>query len=177
MQKAHLRTDRSELQWTKILAVATLLLVAVTAWLVFETRRASTRQLGVETWLTLVARFHSKEMMRARKTLAIQLGSYDPATHDELNEMTLDFFEDLGTAYKSGYLDKHMAESTFSYYVNYWWAASEKYVHNERLEGGVDLSSYSDFEDLAKAMHHDDLDIDSKSLKQFLEDEKHLDVD
>ena len=40
---------------------ATLALVAVTLWLVWETRTASKRQLGVQTWLTLLQRFDSNE--------------------------------------------------------------------------------------------------------------------
>ena len=55
-------------------AVATLALVAATLWLVWETRAASKRAIGVQTWLTLLQRFDSAEMKQARKRLAAQLG-------------------------------------------------------------------------------------------------------
>src|SRR5439155_9334917 len=117
---------------TALLAGATVCL----AWLTYRLEKAwvktsseqiqawfktSAEQIGVNTWLVLQRRFDSREMKRARKVLAEQLRTYTTAKHREISETVLDFFEDVGTTYKEGYLNKKLAESAFSYYACRWW--------------------------------------------------------
>jgi uncharacterized protein YdaU (DUF1376 family) len=159
------------------LAVITGVLVLATFWLVYETRHAATRQIGVQTWLALDERFDSKEMKQARKALAAQLDPYDPKKFDEMDETVLDFFEDVGVTYKNDDLDKELAMSSFSYEANLWWASAEEFVHDDRIRSGNDPTVYDGFENLAKAMRRYDPKVDSKAVKQFLEDEKSLSTD
>src|SRR6266851_4281105 len=109
-------------------AGATLLLAIGTFWLAWITRRlekawfrTSSEQIGVNTWLVLQRRFDSREMKKARKVLSEQLQTYTTAKHGEISETVLDFFEDVGTTYREGYLNKKLAESAFSYYACRWW--------------------------------------------------------
>ena len=106
-----------------IMAIATTAMAIATFWLVCESRRTSFRQIGVQTWLELEQRFDSVEMKRARKKLAQQLKSYSPNKHDKMSETVLNFFESVGIAYKSGYLDKNLAGSSFSFHACRWWEA------------------------------------------------------
>ena len=44
----------------------------------------------------------------------------------------LNFFEDVSTAYENGYLDKTLAENSYSFYLCRWWEALKSYVDQER---------------------------------------------
>jgi hypothetical protein len=171
---------------TGILAVATVVLAVATVWLALstwslaqstakmlaETREASVRQLGVETWLRLSARFDSEEIRRSRVKLAGKLGSYDPSKHDEITEEVLDLMEDIGTLYKLGLINKHLADSAFSYHASRLWEVAKTYIYQER-ERSKDNELFSDFEAFAKDMRRPDEKLDSLDLKKFLNDEKH----
>jgi len=76
-----------------------------------------------------------------------------------------------------GLINKKLAESAFSFYVNHWWRAAKSYVDRERQLHGDDQTLFEDFERLAKAWQHLDPKIDNEALKKFLEDEKRLRVD
>jgi Domain of unknown function (DUF4760) len=156
-------------------AVATLALVAVTLWLVWETRVASKRQIGVQTWLTLLQRFDSNEMKQARKRLVPQLSAYDRTKHDRISETVLNFFEDVGTAHKLGYLDSKLADSSFSYYAVIWWEAAKPYVDEERRRKDGDQSLFEDFERFANKMRREPVTADL--LQAFLADENRLKPD
>ena len=156
-------------------AGATLALVAATLWLVWETRTASKRQLGVQTWLTLLQRFDSAEMKQARKRLATQLAAYDRTKHDRIGETVLDFFEDVGTAHRLGFLNKGLADSTFSYYAACWWEAAKAYIDEERRRKGGDSSLFEDFEKLAAKLRREP--ITAEALQAFLADESKLKAD
>ncbi len=162
---------------TWILAVATVTLAGATVWLALESRQGSLRQIRVQTWLVMEPRFDSKEMKLARKKLAKQLDPYDQSKHDQITEEVLELFESIGTIYNLGLLDKKLAASSFSYYANYWWEAAKSYVDNERRMRGDDDSLFSEFEKFAGAMRKEDPKIDSKALKDFLDNEKRLKTD
>jgi len=155
--------------------LATLALVTVTLWLVWETRTASKRQLGVQTWLTLLQRFDSSEMKLARKRLVPQLSAYDRTKHDRVSETVLILFEDVGTAHRLGYLDDKLADSSFSYYAVIWWEAAKPYVDEERRRKGGDGSLFEDFERLANKMRREPVTADM--LREFLADEARLKPD
>ncbi len=171
---------------TGILVFATVVLAFATGWLAFstkslaqstakmlaETRDASARQLGVETWLRLSARFDSEEIRRSRVKLAGKIENYDPSKHDEITEEVLDLMEDIGTLYKLGLINKHLADSAFSYYSSRLWEVAKTYIYQER-ERSKDNELFSDFEAFAKAMRRPDEKLDSLDLKKFLNDEKH----
>jgi hypothetical protein len=59
--------------FTGIVAIFTAALAIASFWTVREERRASSEQLGVQTWLYVDPRFDSKELRLARKKLAQQL--------------------------------------------------------------------------------------------------------
>jgi hypothetical protein len=139
--------------------------------MVSETREASVRQLGVETWLKLAARFDSEEIRRSRVKLAGKLENYDPSKHDEITEEVLNLLEDIGTLYKLGLINKHLADSAFSYYSTRLWEVARTYIYQER-ERSKDNELFSDFEAFAKDMRRPDEKLDSLDLKKFLNDEK-----
>jgi hypothetical protein len=162
---------------TGILAVATFALAGLTYRLERAWKESAAQQIGLQTWLHFQARFDSNEMKRCRKKLAQQLDPYDPAKHDEVEEELFDLFEDLGTVYGLNLLNKKLADSTFSFYVNHWWKAAKPYVDRERTVHGDDETFFEEFETLAKACRHHDPQIDHTALKNFLEEEKRLRVD
>jgi hypothetical protein len=81
----------------------------------------------------------------------------------------LDLFEDIGTVFKFGLINKDLADSTFSFYATRWWAAAEPYIREERRRNQDDDEIFSDFEALAKEMQRPDEKLD---LKKFLKDEQ-----
>lgn len=166
------------LAWATVaLAVATTGMALATFWLVSESREASFRQIRVQTWLELEKRFDSKEMKLARKTLARQLMAYDSSKHDTISETVLDFFDDAGSLYREGYLDKKLAESAFSFYACRWWEASKSYVDEEQKRHKDDPTLFEDFKKLAELMRQTGEKIDDAELKRFLEDESRLNVE
>ena len=102
--------------------------------------------------VTLTARFDSKEMTLAMKTLATQLENYNPINRDKVSEEVLELFEDIGTLYNQGLLDKQLAASSFGYSATRWWAAAEHYIREERRREGADTTIYQEFEKFANAM-------------------------
>ncbi len=166
---------------TWVLAISTVVLAFFTAVLAYatfrlatETREGTSRQIGVQTWLALEARFDSNDMKRARKLLAEQCDPYNPSHHDEMNEEVLELFESIATVYNEDLLNKNLAASTFSWYVTRWWEAAKPYVDEERRRKGDDTSLFGEFETFAHEMRKYDPKITSDDLKRFLADEKGL---
>ena len=87
----------------------------------------------------------------------------------------LDFFEDVGTAYRLGFLERKLADSSFSYQAAFWWEASKAYVEEERRRKGGDESLFEDFEALAKKMRREP--VTAEALRAFLSDESRLKAD
>lgn len=160
---------------TLALTGTTLSLVLVTVWLVWETKRAAKRQLQVQMWFEMAKRFDSPEMKRARKILAKNI--QNDAQHEEISETVLDFFEDVGTLLRYGYVDKKLVGSTVAFYGTRWWEALQSYVYQERRNHGDDQTIFEDFEKFGKEMRLPDEKIDSAELKQFLLDEARLVID
>ena len=155
------------------LAISTWTLAKSTVKVVDETREASVRQLGVQTWLQLASRFDSAEIRRARARLAEQIEKYDPSKHDAITEEVLDVFEDIGTVYKLGLINKELADSAFSYYASRWWEVANTYIYQERKRNKDD-EIFCDFEAFAKEMRRPDEKLDGLDLKKFVNDEKQL---
>jgi hypothetical protein len=180
--------------WIELaMAVFTGLLAGATFWLAFLTRKlelawlkapsdqvgawfkTSAEQIGVNTWLVLQRRFDSKEMRRARKTLAAQLKNYSMEAHDEISEMVPDFFEDAGTLYELGYLNKQLGGSSFGFYACRWWEAAKACIDHERKLHKEDETLFEDFESLAKSARLQGEAIDHEEVARFLDDEMKLD--
>jgi len=82
----------------------------------------------------------------------------------------LDVFEDIGTTYKLGLINKDLVYSSFSFYVSRWWEVCKAYIYEERKRlGDVNGETFGDFEMLAKEMRGPDEEMD---LVKFLSDEK-----
>jgi hypothetical protein len=162
---------------TGALALATFLLGFLTFRLESAWKKSSEQQIGLQTWLHFQSRFDSREMKRCRKRLAQQLDPYDQSKHHEIAEELFDLFEDVGTVHSLGLLNKDLAESAFSFYVNHWWRVAKPYVDRERMLHQDDKTLFSDFEKLATAWGSFDPQISHEALKKFLEDEKNLNVE
>ena len=125
-------------------------------------------------WMDFEKRFDSEDMVTARRKLAKQLESSPPAKYEDISEKVPDFFEDLGMAYKEGYIDEKLAKSSFSLYATRYWEALKLFTDEARREYGADPTIYENFEFVAKAMLEPGEKIDSIHLKQLLDDESIL---
>jgi hypothetical protein len=160
---------------TVVLAIFTAASAVGTFWLAWESKQSSYRQIGVQTWLTLEARFDSQEMMQARKKFAQQLKTYAVTKHDKISENVLNFLESVGIAYKEGYLNRKLADSSFSYYAVRYWEASKAYIDREQKIHGEDTTLFEDFKDMATLMRSPDEKIDAEEIELFLVAEIRLD--
>ena len=70
-------------------------------------------------------------MLKARAELAKVIRAYTPNRHNKISEKVMNFFEDVGTAYHSEFIEQ-LADDTFSYYVCRWWEATKAYIDQER---------------------------------------------
>jgi len=159
---------------TLALAVFTALMAGATYWLAKESKAASFRQIGVQTWLEFQKRFDSSDMLRARKSLATELKTKTQPKVDRIAETVLNFFEDLGIVYEKGYIEKDLAEDSFGFYLCRWWEASKSYVDQERKRHREDETLFVNFEKLSGKLRLTEETIDDRELQQFLEDEGRL---
>ena len=159
---------------TLVLAIATVVLAFATIRLVGESRQASKRQNGLQTWMEFRRWFDSTEMIEARRELAKLMRAYTQTIHKEIPETVMNFFEDLGTVYTQGYIDKKLADSTFSYYACRWWEVVKPYVDHERKRHNEDNTLFEDFETLARQMRQPEDVLDADQMKLFLADENNL---
>jgi hypothetical protein len=130
-------------------------------------------QLGVNTWLHFIDRWDSAQMHRERKSIADDVrnrqvtGGSDPI---------LDFFEQLGTVYRLGCIDKERCDSSFSHDAEKWWAALADYVLNLRT-GMRNPSAYNEYEAFVKTLnaeHPGRSTIGQKELEVYLQGEIEL---
>jgi hypothetical protein len=144
---------RIEPMWlTVVISVSTLGLAIATIWLVWESRQASYRQLGVETWMHFEERWDSVEMKKDRYDLAAALQpSYDPSKADDIPVEVMDFFESVGSVWSEGLMNSKLAEMSFSYDAAGWWQACGPYVLDQRRKM-ADKTIYDKFERFGKAM-------------------------
>jgi hypothetical protein len=114
-------------------------------------------------------------MVKARIKLAESIESYRRThEHAKISETVLNLFEDLGTAYRLGYVDKELAAGTFGFYTCRWWEAAKPYVDHERRRHNEDKTLFNDFESLAGALRLPDEVISESELTSFLTDEANL---
>ena len=156
---------------TWILALSTVALAAATVYLAIVSRQGTSRQIGIQTWLALETRFDSAEMKQARKIFAAKCRPYKPSMHDHMSEEVLDLFESIGTVYNQGFINKTLADSSFSWYANRWWEAAKPYIDEERRRKGGDETLFEEFEKYVKEIRKSDPKITSDDLNQFLADE------
>jgi Domain of unknown function (DUF4760) len=171
-----------------ILAIATCLLVVVTIFLAYytsgvflatlklanESREASIRQIGVQTWLEFSKRFDSKELLKARDDLALQVRIVPTHGKKLVSDILVSFFEDLGTVYRLGYIDEKLARDSFGYHVRRWWAVLEPYIEHERKIHNGNNTLFCDFEKLAATFNNGLDKITDEEIRTFLQDEKEL---
>jgi len=159
---------------TLVLATATVVLALATILLVWESRHASKRQNGLKTWMYFREWFDTREMIEARRELAKLMRAYTQEKHPFVPETVMNFFEDLGTVYSQGYIDKKLADATFSYYAVRWWEVVKPYVDHERKRHNEDNTLFEDFEKLAKLMRQPEDVLDADQMKIFLSDENNI---
>jgi len=175
----HWREEKAErATWTLailtgIVAIFTAALAIAAFWTVREARRASSEQLGVQTWLHVDPQFNSKELKLARNKLAHQLDPYDPGKRAEIDDDVLEFFESVGALYDRNFLNKELAASSFSYWAIRWWEVAKAYVADER-RAEHDEHVYGDFEEFAKAMQKHEPRLSNADVKEFLAEEEAL---
>jgi hypothetical protein len=182
LPQAHLIMKRHSKSWllkhtlelaTILLAIATIWLAAETHWIAVETQLGTKQQIGVQTWLEMETRFDSPEMKQSRAALAAQFDHYNADKFDESKQDVLDLFDDIGALYTNGLIDAKLTESTFSYYVNFWWETAKNRIAADR-KADKDPSEYDHFEFLAGRMHDKDPNITEKDTKDFLANEERL---
>lgn len=170
---------------TWVLAIGTWVLVIVTHRLgrrqIDGQLSVAREQLRVQFYLELRKQFDGP-LRNERKLLAQQLKA--GATHDEINERVLDFFEDLGMLVLRDYIDRKMVWDTFSYYAKGWWSACKDYITAERADKGGDPTLFSDFGDLVEMIYayemkkrgktRAELEPSPLELQRFLDDEARL---
>jgi len=162
--------------FTGVVAIFTAGLVVASFLTISEAHRASSEQLGVQTWLHVDPKFNSHELKLARKHLAEQLDPYVPANRDEVDDDVLNFFESVGLLYNRNLLNKELAESSFSYWAVGYWQAAKAYIADERRTEH-DESIYGNFEAFAKAMQKHKPLLSDTDLKDFLAAEKALEIE
>lgn len=137
---------------TVVVSISTLGLAVATIWMVWESRQASYRQLGLDSWMHFEDRWDGAEMKKARYALAESLrNGYEPSKADDIPEEVMDFFESVGTVWSEGLMNSKLAEMSFSYDAAGWWEACEPYVLDQRRKM-ADKTIYDKFERFGKAM-------------------------
>lgn len=164
---------------TGILALFTYRLALATVSMAEESKNGSVRQIGVQTWLALEARFDSYEIKLYRQRLAMQMPLYNTpyptmaTKHDEIDDSVFELFESIGKLYNEDLINRNLAESSFGFHAAGWWQIAEKYIQEERKKHGNDDEIYIEFQKFAVGMIKLNKDID---LQKFLNDEKKLRV-
>lgn len=96
-------------------------------------------------------KFDGPALISERKKLAEQiLGN---ASHEDIQEAVLNFFESIGMLLKKQYFDIDMAWSVFSFYATRWWSASKDYISEERSLENNDNTIFEDFEYFVDQMY------------------------
>ena len=155
------------------LVLGTWALVGVTIWVARQQSKSLRDDLKVRLQLRFSERFDSRAFVSDRIALAKLF--LDNASHMDISESVLNFFEDLGLFSRRGYLDEELIWHAFGFYVVRWWAACKDYVLEERRRQN-DETLFTDFEDLASRMRRRDIraglqEPSSEELGQFLEGE------
>jgi hypothetical protein len=181
--------------WHIFVPFCELLVAAFTGWLAYATVRlakdtriasanqiaehqqSTLKQIGVNCWLEFTRRFDSEDMIKARSKLAkaIKLTPHKPAAYGQSSELVLNFFEDLAIVYQEGFIDKTLANNSFSYYVCRWWEATKDYVEYERKKQGGNNTLFDKFKWLANELKKDHAFPTAAQIPDFIYDESILD--
>jgi len=164
------------------LVLGTWALVAVTLGLAYSTFRATRTDLRLRLHLKFLDRFDEVRMRGHRKVLAQQLLA--AASHDDIQEDVMNFFEDLGTFYVLGHLDDDLLWGTFSFSVTHWWSARKDYISEERQKQGNDESLFAEFQVMVNHIYDKEakkrgktramLEPSASEVHRFLKDEGRL---
>jgi hypothetical protein len=159
---------------TGLMAYFTYTMSKATLTLANESKESSFRQIGIQTWLEFSKRFDSPEMIKARESLATQINT-DPSNPKKMvSDTVMNFFEDLGTIYNNGYIDKQLADNTFSHFACRYWGACKPYIDYDREKHNNDTTICEEFEKLAMAMRLPGEEIGQREIEVFLQDESDL---
>jgi len=166
------------------LVIGTWALVAVTFYMTWRQSKVSKDDLKIRLELNFIDRFDSPTIKEARKNLAKQLLSH--ASHYDIKEDVMNFFEDLGLLLKEKRLDEKLFWGNFSFYAIRWWIATKDYITEERKKYNNDTSLFSDFEYLAGKIYKmeikelgkssAELQPDSEEILIFLKDEANFQI-
>lgn len=193
-----------ELTWVALTAVASWALVLVT-WLLVSRQIRVAREdmqeqikvsrdgmreqlqmarddLKVRLQITYEEKFDSPALIIERKKLARQL--LTNASHADIQEVVMNFFESVGMLLSRGYFDLDMAWSAFSFYAIRWWSATKDYIIEERHLEGDDNTIFEEFQNFVDAMYKFEsekrhlsraqLEPSKKDVQRFLKVEKNL---
>jgi hypothetical protein len=172
--------------FTFVLAVSTVLMARATIKLanesregslrqISELREASFREIGIQTWLEMTKRFDSEEMLEERSKLAQKYALFPQSPNYEFfSEKVLNFFEDVGTLYREGYINPKLTKDTFGFYASRWWEVLKGYVDYARKLRGEDKSLFECFEKLVETMREPNETINVDETKRFLQEERTL---
>ncbi|MGD1046844.1 MAG: DUF4760 domain-containing protein [Bacteroidota bacterium] len=194
----------SEIIWISLTAIASWALVFVTWRMVSKQIKATQEDLHeqikvardgmnqqlqmarddlkVRLQITYEEKFDSPSLILERKKLAKQILAN--ATHSEIQDALLNFFESIGMLLRRGYFDIDMAWSAFSFYSERWWSATKDYIIEERRRENSDDTIFEEFELLVNAMYtfeiekrhlsRAQLEPSKQDLLRFLENEANL---
>lgn len=149
--------SNSIIQWTIVMAIASWLGVAVAIWSVWQLRIDLREVVNATISVELDKEFDSSEMRQARRALATELLG---GKRDLSETNVLDFFEKVAIYQRLNRIDVYTADSSFSYFVERYWIASQGFIENFRKQQN-DNAFFEDFERLntdilgreAKAKH------------------------
>jgi hypothetical protein len=108
--------------------------------------------LSVRLHMMIEERWDSDSMAVKRSRLAHQLLA--KASHDEIQESVMDFFESLAILERLGLVRKELTWNTFRFYATRWWTACRDYIFDERSKQREDneAMSFTEFEAFAERL-------------------------
>jgi len=167
-----------------LMVIGTWLLVIGTLGAVVFQVAYMRRALNADTFSRMTNRWDAPAMRGRRKRLATELRAEKlmavaPASIDEV----LDFFEDLGTVLREGWLPIRSVWQSFSTDARHYWAACGQYVTDKRNEY-QDQTYFSEFDYLVQRLTKEEASrrnttkekvaITSKMCDDFLQQESLL---
>jgi hypothetical protein len=122
--------------WGELTAIGTwVLAVAASATLWYQVRLA-TRALNASAFADFARRWDSPEMRKRRRDLSQELKTKGPIPADKIDDV-VDFFEELGVAFRARNLSKAQIFNGFSTGArNYWMACGKTYSERLRAQYG-----------------------------------------
>ncbi|BBJ00089.1 hypothetical protein FGKAn22_17810 [Ferrigenium kumadai] len=159
------------------MAIASWFGVATAIWSVWQLRVDLREVVNATISLELDKEFDSSEMRRARRELATELLE---GKRDLSETRVLDFFEKVATYQRLNRVDVYTVDSSFSYFVERYWIASQGFIAEFRQKQN-DRTYFEDFERLnadmlgreAKTKHREISQVtpSQSEVKRFLREE------